>query len=78
MLQEDDRKVGTKTDLHDMDPYYVHYLLTVQSIKIEEDEEGIYGILEIDMKPYYSQLITSRLSLAKWGEWIRDKLLSIH
>ena len=26
---------------------------TAQSIKIEEDEDGVFGILEIDMKPYY-------------------------
>jgi hypothetical protein len=32
VLQEDDRKVGTKTDLHDMDPYYVHYLLVTFSL----------------------------------------------
>lgn len=49
----------------------------MQSIKIEEDEEGIYGILEIDMKPYYSELVKTKITLPKWGDWIRAKLIEL-
>jgi hypothetical protein len=50
---------------------------TAQSIKIEEDEDGVFGILEIDMKPYYKELASSKLPLSRWNDWIRQKLLSI-
>jgi len=50
----------------------------VQSVKIEEDEDGIYGILEIDMNPYYRELIDSKVSISKWGDWIRQKILVLH
>lgn len=43
MLQEDDRKVGTKTDLHDMDPYYVHYLLVTLSPYLDGPEHQDRG-----------------------------------
>jgi hypothetical protein len=48
---------------------------TVQSIKIEEDEDGMFGILEIDMKPYYQELMERKLPLSKWSDWIKSKLL---
>jgi hypothetical protein len=48
---------------------------TAQSIKIEEDEDGMFGILEIDMKPYYKELASSKLPLSRWNDWIRQKLL---
>ncbi len=50
---------------------------TVQSIKIEEDEDGLFGILEIDMKPYYHELVSRKLPLSKWSDWIKNKLLSL-
>lgn len=60
-----------------MDPYYIHYQLSVQSIKIEEDEEDSMGLLEIDMKPHYQQLLGQKLPLSRWPQWIRDKLLAL-
>lgn len=50
---------------------------TVQSIKIEEDEDGLFGILEVDMKPYYHELVDCNIPLSRWPEWIKNKLLSL-
>ena len=65
-------------DFTNRDPYFLHYLLVlfllvqlVQNIKIEEDEEGVYGILDIDMKPYFNDLKKARISFGEWGQWIR-------
>lgn len=37
----------------------------------------MFGILEIDMKPHYEELVASKLSISKWADWIRRKLLSL-
>jgi hypothetical protein len=29
------------------------------------------------MKPYYQELISSKLSLSKWKDWIRNKLVAL-
>jgi hypothetical protein len=29
------------------------------------------------MKPFYEELIRSKLSLSKWSEWIRSKLITL-
>jgi len=32
----------------------MHYLLLVQTVKLEEDEDDTHGMLDIEMKPYFN------------------------
>ena len=58
-----------------MDPYFAHFVLTSQSVKIREDCEEL---LNIDVKPYYHEIVEKRVPMHLWDQWIRNKLRELH
>lgn len=55
-----------------MDPYFSHFVLTSQSVKIKEDCEEL---LNIDAKPFYPEIVEKRIPMHLWDQWIRNKLM---
>ncbi len=54
-----------------LDPYFSHFVLTSQSVKIKEDCEEL---LNIDAKPFYAEIVEKRIPMHLWDQWIRNKL----
>lgn len=54
-----------------LDPYFSHFILTSQSVKIKEDCEEL---LNIDIKPYYKEIVEKRIPMHLWDQWIRNRL----
>jgi hypothetical protein len=54
-----------------LDPYFAHFVLTSQSVKIKEDSEEL---LNIDVKPFYAEIVEKRVPMHLWDQWIRNKL----
>ena len=53
-----------------VDPYYCHFLLLSQSAKIRENKEEYFNL---DIKPHYFDMITEKVPMHKWTEWIVNK-----
>ena len=57
-----------------LDPYYCHYILLSQTIKVEQSQEDFFNI---DIKPYYKQIIRQNIPMFEWKQWILDKFMEI-
>ena len=59
-----------KTKVKVPDPYYCHFLLLTQAIKIKLNKDDYYYM---SVKPMYSEILEKKIPMHEWDDWIRGK-----
>lgn len=54
--------------------YLAHFILTSQSVKIKMNNDFL---LQLDVKPFYREVVDERVPMHEWSLWIEDKLKSM-
>lgn len=65
-----EQKSRSVRKIFNIDPYYYHFLLLSQSVKIRENKEKYFNI---DIKPYYHDIISDKIPMHEWQIWIKEK-----